>query len=305
MNYIPVRIGTLRPWEAVNFDVFIKINDRYLHYIRKSDPFDGDRIGSLKAKGVKKLFIPDASEQDYLAYLDRGLDQLKDTQLTLSDRAVIARDSVMTAAESVAKNVQSESGFKKTEDQVEKVLSFLTAENGAMKEVLASSGVASDLYHHTTHVITLSLSVAARLGGMDSKTLMNLGIAALLHDTGKESLSLDPSTPREQLSDEQAKLYWTHMDAALDKIQTKPYINGHILALIADHEEIGEGVGPKKKRLKTLPVAQQILNMCNEYDRICTVNKVSPLEAIKQFYLEKMGLFDLGHLKLLSEVIRA
>jgi HD-GYP domain-containing protein (c-di-GMP phosphodiesterase class II) len=306
MSYIPIRLGTLRPWQAVNFDVFIKISDRHIHYIKKSDPFDGDRITSLKTKGVKKLFIPIESETDYLTYLDAGLDQLKDSKVTLADRADIARDSVMTSAENAAKNIQTETGFLQSEGQIGKILDFLTSENGAIKQILSTSGVAADVFHHTTHVVTLSLSLASKVGIYDSKILMNLGMAALLHDIGKEGIDLDNSIPRENMTPDQLKIYQKHPEAALMKTQDKPYINGKILELIMNHEEIGEGNGfPKKKRLKTLSVAQQVLNLCNEYDRVCTVNKVPPLEAIKQFYLDKMGLFELSHLTKLQEIIKA
>lgn len=306
MSYIPIRLGTLRPWQAVNFDVFIKISDRHIHYIKKADPFDGDRIISLKTKGVKKLFIPVESETDYLAYLDAGLDQLKDTKVTLADRADIARDSVMTSAENASKNIQTESGFRQTEGQIHKILDFLTSENGAMKQILSTSGVAADVFHHTTHVVTLSLSLAGKLGVVDPKTLLNLGMGALLHDIGKEGLDLDNALPRESMNPDQLKTYMRHPEAALMKAQNKPYINSQVLELILNHEEIGEGNGfPGKKRLKTLSQSQQILNLCNEYDRVCTVNKVPPLEAIKQFYLDKMGLFELSHLTKLQEIIKA
>jgi HD-GYP domain-containing protein (c-di-GMP phosphodiesterase class II) len=305
MSYIPIRLGTLRPWQPVNFDIFIKISDRHIHYIKKSDPFDGDRITSLKTKGVKNLFIPADSETDYLTYVDVGLTQLKDTKIALADRADIARDSVATSAENASKNIPNETGCRQTEDQIQKILDFLMSENGAMKQILSTSGVAADVFHHTTHVVTLSLSLAGKLGVVDSKTLMNLGMAALLHDIGKEALDLDPSIPRENLTPEQLKIYQKHPEAALMKTQDKPYINAQILELILNHEEIGEGNGfPKKKRLKTLSISQQILNLCNEYDRVCTVNKVPPLEAIKQFYLDKLGLFELSHLTKLQELIK-
>ena len=127
MHYIPVRIGTLRAWEAVNFDIFIKIGERHVHYIKKSDPFDGDRIQSLKTKGVKKLFIPMDSENDYLNYLDSGLDHLKNADLKIEDRAIIAKDSLVTSSENALKNVQTERGYKRTEGQIQKVLDFLTS----------------------------------------------------------------------------------------------------------------------------------------------------------------------------------
>jgi HD-GYP domain-containing protein (c-di-GMP phosphodiesterase class II) len=303
-EFIPVRIGTLRPWQAVNFDIFIKIGERHVHYIQKEDPFDGDRIAALKAKGVKKLYVPKDAEGLYLAYLDAGLGQLKDAKLTLNDRADIARDSITTAAEGAAEKVQTQAGYLATEGQVGKILDFLVSEQGAMRQMLSNVGFATDVSQHSANVVTLSVKLASSLG-LIGADLLNIGVAALIHDIGKEGLGLDPTIPRESLTPEQKIIYQKHPEAASNKLIDKPYINKAILDLVLNHEEIGEGAGfPNKKRLSTLPKTQQILNLCNEYDRMCTVNKISPMDAIKQFYIDKLGLFDMELLKALTGIIQ-
>ncbi|MFL5813096.1 MAG: HD-GYP domain-containing protein [Bdellovibrionia bacterium] len=305
MEFIPVRIGTLRPWQPVNFDVFIKIGERHVHYIRKEDPFDGDRIASLKAKGVKKLFVPKEAEGYYLAYLDAGLGQLRDTKLALNDRADIARDAITTTAESAAEKIQTEAGYRATEGQVGKVLDFLVSEQGAMRQMLSTSGFATDVSQHSANVVTLSVKLASSLG-LPNADLLMIGTAALIHDIGKEGLGLDPNIPREQLTPDQKIIYQKHPETAISKLMDKPYISKAILEHVLNHEEIGDGAGfPGKKRVNTLPKTQQILNLCNEYDRMCTVNKVNPMDAMKQFYIDKLGLFDMELLKALGAIIQA
>lgn len=304
MEFIPVRIGTLRPWQPVNFDVFIKIGERHVHYIKKEDPFDGDRIASLKAKGVKKLFVPKEAEGFYLAYLDAGLGQLRDNKLTLNDRADIARDAITTSAENAAEKIQTEAGYRATETQVGKALDFLVSEQGAMRQMLSSSGFATDVSQHAANVVSLAVKLASTIG-LPNSDLLNIGVAALIHDIGKESLGLDLSIPREQLTPEQKIIYQKHPEAAIGKLVDKPYISKPVLELVLNHEEIGEGAGfPNKKRINTLPKAQQVLNLCNEYDRMCTVNKISPMDAMKQFYIDKLGLFDMELLKALGAIIQ-
>lgn len=305
MEFIPVRIGTLRPWQPVTFDVFIKIGERHVHYIKREDPFDGDRIASLKAKGVKKLFVPKDAEDHYLAYLDAGLVQLSDSKLSMNDRADIARDAITTTAENAAEKIQTEAGYRATEGQVSKVLDFLVSEQGAMRQMLSSSGFATDVSQHAANVASLSVKLASSQG-LPSSDLLTIGVAALIHDIGKESLGLDMTIPREQLTPEQKIIYQKHPEAATGKLVDKPYISKQILELVLNHEEIGDGAGfPNKKRINTLSKTQQILNLCNEYDRMCTVNKVSPMDAMKQFYIDKLGLFDMALLKALGAIIQA
>jgi HD-GYP domain-containing protein (c-di-GMP phosphodiesterase class II) len=304
MELIPVRIGTLRPWQPVNFDVFIKIGDRHVHYIKKDDPFDGDRIASLKAKGVKKLFVPKEAENSYLAYLDMGLTQLKDSQLTLNDRADIARDGMITAAEHAKERIQTEAGFRATEGQVNKVLEFLVSEQGAMRQILSSSGFATDISQHAANVVTLSVKLATQQA-LPSPEILSLGVAALIHDVGKEDLGLDPTLAREKMTPEQIIQYQKHPEIAANKFFDKPYISKTILDLVLNHEEVGDGAGfPNKKRLGTLSKTQQILNLCNEYDRTCMVNQISPMDAIKKFYVDKLGHFDMALMKALGSIIQ-
>jgi response regulator RpfG family c-di-GMP phosphodiesterase len=303
-QFITVRIGTLRGDESVGFDIYIRVGERYLHYIRKSDPFDQSRIDSLKTKKVQKLFIPSECESAYLEYLDAGLGKIQDSNASVETKATIAQTTMVNLAENAERAINSESGFKAMEKQSAKVSEFLAKETETAKKVLQDSGFAHDDFQHASNVNTLCMMLAGRAGLKDPNERQNLSMAALLHDIGKQGLNL-PQIPREQLDAETLKVYKSHCTAAVEKLSNKPYVNPAILTLIMNHEEVGEGAGfPEKKRIQILPLSQQILNLCNEYDRVCTMNKTPPLEAMKQFYLEKLGLFPLPLIEALRETLK-
>ena len=84
-----------------------------------------------------------------------------------------------------------------------------------------------------------------------------------------------------------------------------PYITPGIIEIIKNHEEAGEGAGyPGKKRLPTLPLPQQIFNLCNAYDRFCTQQRIAPTEGMQAFFQARVGHFDLNHLKLLISSLK-
>jgi HD-GYP domain-containing protein (c-di-GMP phosphodiesterase class II) len=303
-QFITVRIGTLRGDESVGFDIYIRVGERYLHYIRKSDPFDQSRIDSLKTKKVQKLFIPAECETAYLEYLDAGLGKIQDSNASVATKATIAQTTMVNLAENAERAIGSETGFKAMEKQSAKVSEFLAKESEAAKKVLQDSGFAHDDFQHASNVNTLCMMLAGRAGIKDPEERKNLSMAALLHDIGKQGLTL-PQVAREKLDIEALKVYKSHCAAAVEKLSNKPYVNPTILTLIMNHEEVGEGAGfPDKKRIQSLPLVQQVLNLCNEYDRVCTVNKTPPLEAMKQFYLEKLGLFPLPLIEALRETLK-
>lgn len=305
MEYLPIRIGTIRPGAPVHFDVFILVGEKYVHYIREQDPFDPDRVDRLKAKGLKKLYIPDTSEDKYLSYLDAGLDNLKSDKVTVQEKSAIVSNAMVNDAENAIHNVQTEQGFKRTEDRITKVLEFLMSEQGALKSILSSTGVSMDNFQHAANTTSLALGLAGKLGVASSRELLDIGIAALLHDTALTQLGFKADVQPEALSVPELEKYHKHPTEVAHTLAGKPYINRDILELIANHEEVGDGAGfPNKKRLKTLSLSQQVLNLCDAYDSFSSSKGLAPLDAMKQFFTAKLGYFNLDHIKELQTILK-
>lgn len=122
---IPVRLGTLRIGTPVTFDLFIKVGDRFLHYLRTQDEIDAELLGNLKRKGVKKLFIDETSEPQYLSYLESGLNQLgADSSLSKDEKAALAKDSLTSDSENALKNIATEQGYRSTKTAFKKSWTF-------------------------------------------------------------------------------------------------------------------------------------------------------------------------------------
>ncbi|MCM2278092.1 MAG: HD domain-containing protein [Oligoflexia bacterium] len=304
-EFIPVRLSTLRSDEVVPFDVFIYVANHQIHYIRRGDPFEKNRIDSLRSKGVHKLFIPLECEKSYLGYLDAGLQQLQNASMAVEKRTTIANSTLMNLAGSADRAIETEFRYRDMENRVQKVLGFLGSENGIARKMLDQSGVAQDELQHASNVNTLALILAEKVGIKAPKDLLTLSMAALMHDIGKVGLPIDPKTPREKLTLPELELFKTHPQRGADMVADKPYINPAIVSLIANHEEMGNGAGfPNKKRIETLPLVQQVLNICNEYDRVCTQQCATAFQATKLFFLEKVGLFPLPLVQALAEVLK-
>ena len=305
MNYIPIRIGTLRPDNVISFDVYVQVAEKYIHYIRQADAFDGDRISKLKAKGIKKLFIAEEAEALYLQYLDAGLDQLKDTKIETVRRETIVRDTMVTDAENAERNVQTEQGYQRTEDRMKKVVEFLTSSESVARNIMSAAGFSQDNFQHCANVSTLALGMANLLGITKTSDLVEIGLAALLHDIAYSKFDFNARVPLDQMSVEQLNKYKEHPIEGARMLADKPYVTKGVLELIADHEEIGEGLGfPNKKRLSTMRRSSQILNLANDYDRYAHLKQKSHKEIAKQFFQDKIGAFDLNHIKFLVSLFK-
>ena len=304
MSHIPIRLNTLRPNQMVDFDVFIFIDKHYVHYIKAQDAMEGDRISKLKSKRLKKLWIKEEDETRYLDYLDKALQGLEDANVSQEEKGHLVNDSMTTEAENVERNLDSEEGYKRTEGRIGSVVDFFKSAEGALQGVLKSAGATVDANQHCSNVASLSLSLASVVGVSDEQEFMDLGIAALAHDIGKGKLGLDPLLAYDQIKAEDRKKFWDHGTAAVDMLQGKRYINPRVLALISNHEEVGEGQGfPAKKRITKLPKLSQVLNLCNAYDRFCMDNGLSPTERFDKFVEARGTLFIPEHIEALNNLV--
>lgn len=304
MFYFPIRIGTIRISHPISFDIFILIHDRYIHYVRKYDVVDNSLIKKLVTRGVRKVYIPADQEPQYLNYLEVALEQLVDSPLTSSEKGVIANDLLVTEAENVSRSLESETGYQKTRNRVKKIVEFLTAENGAVKNILESAGVSTDYCQHSANVSTLSLGMAIKFGIDHHQELLDLAIAGLIHDIGRSKLGFDSDVPRSSLSSFEFEEYKKHPQLGVDLIADKRYVTPRILRLVADHEETDGKFGfPEGKKFAHLPTTSQILNVANEYDRFYSFSQEPTSEAINNFISEKADQFPYYHLTQLKNIL--
>lgn len=292
MEFLPIRLNTLRPDSTLSFDIYIPVGQRYVHYMRKTDEVDGERVKNLKSKKIRKVFIPMEEENSYLDYLDRGLEDLTNSNASLEEKSQAVHDSLTTSAENAERSLESEAGFKRMENQFQKVTDFLMSDKGAIKKILESAGKSLDNFQHAATVASMCLGVAAAVG-LDSKETLELGIAALLHDIGKTKFKFDPMTPFDKLTPEQQQRYKQHPLDGADMLAGKPFVSPRILALVADHEEVGNKRGyPQKKDYFTFKKPFQILNLCNDFDRFCFEKGLEHREGLDQFFEERGDYFD-------------
>lgn len=288
----------------MNFDVYIQVGDRHIHYIRNSEPFDADRLEKLRTKGVKKMWISMEEEPLYIKYLDMGLDRLMNNSMTKEQKGSFARDSMTTEAENVQRNIQTQAGYQATQKRMEKLVTFLTKESGALKAVMDATGYAMDNFQHSANVSTLSLSLAGSLGVTKPRDLLELGLAALLHDIGKEKVGIDSQLVRENMTPDQLKKWSEHPTAGATLLADKPHIDKAILDMIMYHEENCQISGPMKKDLSKLPLTIQALSLCNEYDRLATQKQKPPKEIMTIFFQEKIGMYDLKQINALGALLK-
>lgn len=301
-SHVPIRIGTLRVGEMTGFPVYLQMTNKFVKYFNHDLAIEGDRLEKLKSKGVKKLYIESADEEKYLKFLDRAFEALDKSDVKPEEKAQVARDGLVTITENSKEQVKTEAGYKQMGGQMGRLISFFTSPASPVGQILSQAGVSGDKFEHSANVAMLSIKIANELKITDSKQLLNLGMAALLHDIGLETSELKPVS---DMTPEELTEYQKHPTIGRDILNSKSYIDPAVLNLVYEHEEYGDGLGfPEKKHIKKMSLLNQILNLANSYDLFCKFKKMNPTDAGMEYMKTMVGAFDLEHIKVLLKVVK-
>lgn len=306
MDYVPIRVSTLRGDQSVNFDAYVKINDKFVLYVRKGDSFEGDRLVRLKSKKLKKMYI--APEQDvlYRSYLEQNMELAYSptSPKSIETKAEIAQGHLQSASEEVFENADSEEVYTSAKKNMSKFVNFLTSQKGAIYSVLNIDNVDQNLAHHGVAVSTLAVALADKLNIREEKQILLLALGSLLHDFGHVGSEAAFNKPMSSMTKEELMDYKQHPARGALLVQDKQHFDRTVINIITQHEEYIDGGGfPNKLREKDIDPLALICGCCNAVDRLITFEGVARKDAVKQYMITSVGRYPLEHMKLLAEVL--
>ncbi len=307
MDYVPIRVSTLRGDQAIAFDAFVKINDKYILYLRKGDSFEGERLQRLKAKKLKKMFILPEAEAGYRDYLQRNIEMAydKNSGKDINNRAEIIQGNQQSNAEAVMENPENEATYNETKDAAAKFVQFLDQEAPfSLSSIMNIKNADQNIAHHGVTVSSLAVSLAKRLNITDPKMLQLLSLGALLHDFEHFHSGLAVARPTSQMTPDELKIYKQHPLVGAQKVQDKKHFDAAVLNIIAQHEEFVDGKGYPNGLVeaKMDPLAV-IVAPCNMIDRLITFEGVPRKEAVRQLMITAVGRYPLNYIQILGDLL--
>lgn len=306
MSYHPIRVNTLRGDQKIDFDAYIKINDKYILYLRRGDSFEGDRLQRLKAKKLKKMFILPDDEANYRTYVQKNLEIAYDDNSgkDLQTRAEIIHGQQATNAEEVFDN-PDQATYQNAKDGVSRYIGFLSKNDRALGSIFSIENNDRSVSHHGVNVATLSVALAQKLQVTDQNKLQLLALGALLHDFGHQESGLEIARPLKDLSPEEMQTYLKHPEAGSVELLDKQHFDQLVLNIVAQHEECSDGSGfPKGFRERDMDPLVVMVASANAFDRLMTLEGLSPKDAGKHIMMERVGKHPLQHIQILSAALK-
>lgn len=306
MDYVSIRVSTLRGDQKIDFNAYIKINDKMILYLRQGDSFEGERLKRLKDKKLRKMYILTDEETLYRSYLQRNIDMAYDDSSgkDIQNRSEVIQGAQQSNAEEVFENPESVESYNYAKDAAGKYVNFIMSNAEAMSTVMKMENSDKNIAHHGVTVSTLAIALAQKLGINDNKKTQLLTLGALLHDYGHHNSPLNLNQELAQMKPEDLALWKKHPSEGAGKVQDKKHFDQTVINIIAQHEETINGMGPLGLREKELDPLSIIVSSANALDRLVTFEGVPKNEAAKKMMLEQVGKHPLQHIQFLAEIMK-
>ncbi len=315
-EFAPICIDNLRSDCTFDFDLYIRVNEKFILYIRRNDGIEEDRLEKLKQilklkeKDVDRLFIKPEDQANFGKYIDTSMNNvLEDVSMPKEEQASIVLEMAQNAVEVIFNNPESVQAFEMTEKMAKGLRKLVQNNPTVLKQVFTKKGrTTENLETHCKNTAALALKLAFSLG-FRGEDLDNLGAAALLHDVGhvnikKEEQEVLFRRPVAKFSPDDKRIYHPHVNHSVQLVSNKPFVNEKVVRLISRHEERLNGNGYPNKEQK-LELLEQILGFSNNFDKRVTILGADIQTAFKDIQLEEMGNYELRLFQKLRELLLA
>lgn len=178
------------------------------------------------------------------------------------------------------------------------------AEIRALVKALAE--VDGDTYHHSLEVAATAREVAKRLG-LAGPDLVEVELAALLHDIGKLHLPAGVLTKPGPLNAEERQLMRLHPEWGAEIVARVPGLEAVALIVRLHHERLDGAGYPHQLPAERIPMASRIVAACDAYGAMTRRRNYSePLDvrgAIDELDRNVGGQFDPLVVEVLTEFV--
>jgi HD-GYP domain-containing protein (c-di-GMP phosphodiesterase class II) len=308
MDYVSIRVSTLRGDRKIEFNAYLKINDKMILYLRRGDSFEGDRLKRLKDKKVRKMFILNDEENKYREYLQKNIEMAYDDKSgkDIGSRAEIVQGQQQSNTEEVFEDPGNVESYTNTKDAAGKYVQFLLSNSKAIGAVMNITNDDFNIAHHGVTVSTLAVALAQKLNITDPKKTQMLALGALLHDFGHYESAIALNRAVTDFTKEELATYTRHPDNGSHKVQDKKHFDQNVVNIIAQHEECINGSGfPKGARESEIDPLAVIVGSANALDRLMTFERIPKAEAVKKLMIDHVGRYPLIHIQFLGEIIKS
>lgn len=304
-SFFKVRINTLIPGKPLSFDLYIRLNQQNIIYLRQGDKLQQEKLDSLNLKDSGSHFL--VREEDRKAYKNYVHDQMISSNLNVREKAIILRESSMSLVEELFENPDVHAALDGARPVISEFVEFMKAEPESMGHLISLSGHDFYTYNHSLDVGIYSLGLADAVG-FNKAELEEMGIGALFHDIGKRQVSLDILCKKGSLNDAEWAQMQKHPQYGLVLLNENKSVSEAVKAACFEHHESFAGNGyPQNISGEEIHPFARIVAITDTYDALTTQRSynvpMKPLDAVTMMKEKLSGRYDPEMLKAMYSVL--
>lgn len=292
-GYFKVRINSMIAGKSINFDLFVRLNNKLNLYLRAGEQLQKDKISRLDSKDSGEIFY--VREQDRKAFKDYVQEQLI-SDISVQEKATVLRESSIALIEELFESPDVHKALEHSKPIIRDFVEFMKAEPEAMASLISLSSHDFYTYNHSLDVGIYSLGLGEAVGFKD-KELEELGVAALFHDIGKRQISLDILCKKGPLNDAEWSQMQKHPQYGLAILDGEASITDGIRAACFEHHESWAGNGyPQQLSGEEIHPFARIVAITDTYDAMTTQRSynvpLKPVDAVEMMKVKLAGRYD-------------
>jgi HD-GYP domain-containing protein (c-di-GMP phosphodiesterase class II) len=299
-EYQPIPVGHLFPSAPGEFQVYLRHGDSHTLFARGGEALSGMRREMLAEYGVRTVYIHRDERDRYREYMRCHLPgALLGPELPPAEKAAvfyhncceIVRDCIRERLPQAVSEVHGRLFVGYARDSV----AYLCSEAG-LARMGALMAHDYDVYSHGVHVFVYTVFLLRSLG-LPPGTIVQAGIGALLHDSGKETVDPAILTKPGRLSAEEFACVKEHPVQGVRLCRNLGLSRLARECILMHHEKLDGRGYPGGRSGEAIPVPARAVSLADVYDALtskrCYADAVAPFEALRIMRHEMAGSFDL------------
>ena len=168
-------------------------------------------------------------------------------------------------------------------------------EDGEASIRLLSEAAGDKSSMHPVNVTIVSLLLGKAMG-LPHSDMLDLGMAAFLHDIGKVNVPDRVRWVEENFSSVEYRMYQEHVAQGAELARAMQLSQGAQNAMVQHHELVDGSGFPTRMKGDAMSVAGRILALVNRYDNLCNPSRpgaaLTPHEALSLIFAQLKTRFD-------------